>query len=262
MIIFERIALDPSSLKLAAALEVASNRPLPRVTFFQGGMELVKDADAMVDFANKQLHIGIIIPSATQEELLFSAFPECFAGLVICETMGDREAIQIKGVRQYCETAGFLRTFKVTGPSADTRPTSIIAIDAAVVKTTKKISSQCARPLLDRDIVKAVIGFSGMKTVATGHWGCGVFGGDIYCKFLMQLLAASICDVSLVYCLVGTKAKAEESDLKAIYEALIKNNWTAAAVYRAMSEYKGPENSADLYRFLLEKFGLLRIAYS
>ncbi|KAF9431384.1 hypothetical protein BGZ76_000379 [Entomortierella beljakovae] len=29
--------------------------------------------------------------------------------------------------------------------------------------------------------------------IATGNWGCGAFGGHLHLKFLIQLLAASVC---------------------------------------------------------------------
>jgi hypothetical protein len=46
-----------------------------------------------------------------------------------------------------------------------------------------------------RDAVKAHVGFSsvasaqaaGLKHVCTGAWGCGIFNGDRYVKFLVQV---------------------------------------------------------------------------
>ena len=38
------------------------------------------EAEAFVDFANRDLHIHQVIPSATQEEVLFSCCPEAFPG--------------------------------------------------------------------------------------------------------------------------------------------------------------------------------------
>ena len=39
-------------------------------------------SEAFVDFANQDLHIHCVIPSATQEEVLFSCCPEAFVGAV------------------------------------------------------------------------------------------------------------------------------------------------------------------------------------
>jgi poly(ADP-ribose) glycohydrolase len=34
----------------------------------------------------------------------------------------------------------------------------------------------------------------GRMPIATGNWGCGVFGGDIFLKALLQSLAATVAD--------------------------------------------------------------------
>ena len=48
-----------------------------------------------------------------------------------------------------------------------------------------------------REIRKAGVGFSSGKgeAIATGHWGCGAFGGDQEVKCLVQLIAASMAEV-------------------------------------------------------------------
>ena len=37
------------------------------------------------------------------------------------------------------------------------------------------------------------------KTIATGNWGCGAFGGDYELKFIQQLLAATYAGVDKLY---------------------------------------------------------------
>jgi hypothetical protein len=59
-------------------------------------------------------------PCATQEELLFSLYPECSAGILFCETMQPNEAIQIGNVRPYCTSTGFQDTFRVMGQAEAT----------------------------------------------------------------------------------------------------------------------------------------------
>jgi hypothetical protein len=61
----------------------------------------IEDTDAyyQVDFANKYLHIHQIIPSCTQEEVMFSVRPECYLGIIICDVMLDHEAIIISGAK-------------------------------------------------------------------------------------------------------------------------------------------------------------------
>lgn len=49
---------------------------------------------------------------------------------------------------------------------------------------------------MKRELNKSYIAFYEEKeadrsSIATGHWGCGVFGGDYQLKFLLQWMAAS-----------------------------------------------------------------------
>lgn len=47
---------------------------------------------------------------------------------------------------------------------------------------------------MERELCKAWTGFKTVEghIVATGHWGCGVFGGDPNIKCLVQVMAASM----------------------------------------------------------------------
>jgi poly(ADP-ribose) glycohydrolase len=192
----------PSSLEriVAALLRAYGNQPLASVVFSNQGIEVQQQATALVDFANEDLHVGAVWPCATQEEVLFSAFPECFAGILFCETMQDAEAIQIVGVRKFCKCRGFQETFCVDGPEDESSSAAktIIAMDAVAQPDT--LAEQCSGWVRDRDILKAVCGFDGLEesgtVVATGNWGCGAFGGNPHAKFIHQLLAASLTHVS------------------------------------------------------------------
>ena len=44
---------------------------------------------------------GAVWPSATQEEVLFSARPEAMAGIAACATMAEDEAILISGANRH-----------------------------------------------------------------------------------------------------------------------------------------------------------------
>uniref|UniRef100_A0A7S1UV22 poly(ADP-ribose) glycohydrolase n=1 Tax=Grammatophora oceanica TaxID=210454 RepID=A0A7S1UV22_9STRA len=256
VITFHRSILDRTLFSLPKQL--AETKTWTPVSFFHGGVELASDADAIVDFANEDLHIGAVWPSATQEELLFTIYPECFVGILFCETMDVNEAIMISGVREYCKTTGFQGSFRVTAPSYDKKPKIVLAMDASISDPDYGISDQCSGATRDRDISKAIAAFSCVsgKSVATGHWGCGAFGGDVYCKFLVQLIAASLCNVSsVVYCLVGHDSDMIQKDLQAIYDGFCKKQWTPEKVYQAMSGYHGPENSVNMRLFILQTFG-------
>lgn len=74
----------------------------------------------------------------------------------------------------------------------------------------------------------------------------------MYCKFLAQLVAASLCNVSLVYCLVG--GDEVEKDLQAIYDGICKKQWTPERICQAMSEYRGAGNPESMRLFILQTF--------
>ncbi len=43
--------------------------------------------------------------------------------------------------------------------------------------------------------------------VVSGNWGCGVFGGNLQIKILIQWIAASMAEKNMRYCLYGSKSK-------------------------------------------------------
>ena len=59
--------------------------------------------------------------------------------------------------------------------------------------------------MTDRELLKAYVGFNVVEKIdiISGNWGCGAFGGDIQLKFLIQWMAASLCEKTLIYCPFG-----------------------------------------------------------
>jgi|688.fasta_scaffold1040169_1 hypothetical protein len=43
--------------------------------------------------------------------------------------------------------------------------------------------------------------------VVSGNLGCGVFGGNLHIKILIQWIAASMDEKNMRYCLYGSKSK-------------------------------------------------------
>jgi hypothetical protein len=103
------------------------------------------------------------------------------------------------------------------GQFSKRRLSAVVGIDA-INYSSQHISSNCNTtkiqyqpPHIKRELIKAIVGFylpinhRGLgieecdKKIATGNWGCGVFGGDPELKFLIQWLAASIHRKQLVY---------------------------------------------------------------
>lgn len=193
------------------------------VTLSADGVRLSEDriedaqgADAHVDFANKRLHIGRVIPSATQEEVLFSIRPDLFIAMLVVggASMQDDEVVIISGARRFSCYKGYLRTFRYTGPviELESKPPAIVAIDAIVVKG---YNTQFKESHNMRDLSKCWLGFVDARehnagstsvsqwTVSTGLWGCGAFGGDPVLKFIQQFAAAAAAGTTLVFSCYG-----------------------------------------------------------
>jgi poly(ADP-ribose) glycohydrolase len=52
-------------------------------------------------------------------------------------------------------------------------------------------------------MIKADAGFTcfdDIKTIVSGNWGCGAFGGDIYAKLIIQWITATLAHKKLLYC--------------------------------------------------------------
>ncbi|KAI8910063.1 hypothetical protein DFJ77DRAFT_115607 [Powellomyces hirtus] len=227
-IIFERVRIT------SAAIPAWSHLPDKVVTdsihLFENAMEDTGSRNIM-DFANRRIHIHCIIPSATQEEVLFSCCPEAFVSLILYDTLEDDEVAVIRNVRRYVRYSGYLDTFRCEGffreghTAVTTQPHTGIQTQSQSGSLRSAVSADRIETLLvadavtgwhrqprsvDRDLTKAYLVFrlalKGGKenaAVATGHWGCGIFGGDKMHKFAQQVCAATVAGVPLNYALFG-----------------------------------------------------------
>jgi hypothetical protein len=183
-------------------------------------LEDFPEATTHVDFANKSLMIHRIIPSATQEEIMFSVRPECFIALPLFNTLREHEAVIIRNARIYETYRGYADSFTFSNfepsllldhasPSSTieaARKTSggkipcpeVIAIDAHV-NLSGNPRRQFTNEFSIRDLDKTWIGFQGVaesqqeRVIGTGPFGCGAFNGNVFLKFLQQLMAAATC---------------------------------------------------------------------
>eukprot|EP01103_Thecamoeba_quadrilineata_P004893 TRINITY_DN14767_c0_g1_i1.p1 TRINITY_DN14767_c0_g1~~TRINITY_DN14767_c0_g1_i1.p1 ORF type:complete len:414 (-),score=74.51 TRINITY_DN14767_c0_g1_i1:90-1331(-) len=168
------------------------------------------EGSVFTDFANQQLSIGSLIPSATQEEILFSLAPECLPSMFLFERLQSDEVAIIRNVRRIADYQGYLSSFEVTklinppGPSFD-----VVAIDSVYLRHFQEES-------VIRDMNKAYLGFlesarphkqnknndndnEKRVRIITGNWGCGAFRGDQAHKFVQQICAAAAAGVELEY---------------------------------------------------------------
>lgn len=199
-------------------------------------IEQFERGEAHVDFANRQLHIGTIIPSCTQEEIMFTVRPELYASLVVFDTLDDDEAAVISNALTLTTYSGYLSTFTVTGihPDPSGHRCAVIAIDAHINQ-----GGQFDRDMVRRDMAKALTGFRlcrEARAIATGPWGCGVFRGDKTLKFVQQAVAAALCEPRKY--LYYHAADADVARLQALARGMAALRLTCGWVYANLDEYR------------------------
>lgn len=167
----------------------------------------IEDADGFlqVDFANRYLGGGVLSGGNVQEEIRFAIAPELLVGMIVSPVMGPTDAVVLRGTERFALTEGYGGSLRFAGDFADpcTRKTDggadvdLVAIDAIDFRKGEslRLLGQANEPAaILRELAKARAGFTRDPrnlAVATGNWGCGVFGGDPAYKAVIQWLAAS-----------------------------------------------------------------------
>eukprot|EP01117_Protostelium_nocturnum_P013369 TRINITY_DN4982_c0_g1_i1.p1 TRINITY_DN4982_c0_g1~~TRINITY_DN4982_c0_g1_i1.p1 ORF type:complete len:592 (-),score=152.62 TRINITY_DN4982_c0_g1_i1:23-1798(-) len=181
-----------------------STKPLKNVVVDDLGT--IEDSASLghTDFANKSLGGGVLFGGNVQEEILFVIKPECLVGLLFCSEMEEHEAIIITGAEQFSKYTGYGGTFRYNGEFREKEDAprlfdgslarQILAYDALIMSGQKWLNFELGK--IKRELRKAYAAFQTVyrypnTSVATGNWGCGMFGGDKHVKFLLQILAAS-----------------------------------------------------------------------
>lgn len=222
--------------------------------FVHSGPLETPDVPAIVDFANRDLHIGGFIPSATQEEVLFSCRPELFIGMLFCQRMRDDDAIVISGAPAVVEYSGYGNSFRCSGCPESRRvvdlsrfpPQVVIAIDAVM-------EDQFTKTNVLRDTVKAIAGFAppfgelsrkggGVPAISTGKWGCGAFGGDLWLKFIQQLIAAGHTHRALHFSAFGHQE--EVAELGELLAAIKARTPRVCDLWRVLEDFSGTTQEA------------------
>ena len=224
------------------------NLNLCPVNFIQQGSLFDSNTSYCVDFGNKYIGGSILMGGCVQEEILFAINPEAIVAMLFMEEMDENDAIGIFNTIQYSQYKGYGKTFEfngsninnITGFGNNIKRNRIIAIDAdRNDRQLNNVDINNYQRIINRDIYKAFAGFYLTnvdmffeKSIATGNWGCGIYGGNFELKFLEQWLAASFSMVQrLDY---YTFDKAEMQNVIKCYE-FIKNKFvTASNLYRAL----------------------------
>jgi len=119
----------------------------------------------------------------------------------------------------------------------------ISAIDATDFRFVG-IDSQYSLKRMTREVNKAYVGFYDLnvsqdaqqKSIATGNWGCGIFGGNKAFKSIIQILAASEAGRDLTYFTFGDKDFTLR--LKAVCLFLKENKVTVGQLWKYICEYE------------------------
>ncbi|XP_068439889.1 poly(ADP-ribose) glycohydrolase-like isoform X2 [Clinocottus analis] len=200
-----------------------------------------------VDFANKFVGGGVTSSGLVQEEIRFLINPELIVSRLFTEALDHNECLIITGTQQYSKYTGYSQTYQWDGSHQDTTPrdgwqrrcTEIVAIDALQFKT---FLEQFIPEKLNRELNKAYCGFArpeeqsqNLAAVATGNWGCGVFGGDSRLKALLQMLAAAEAGRDVAYFTFGDSQLM--TDVHKMHSFLTQRNIVVGEVYDLLGQY-------------------------
>ncbi|KAI9094957.1 hypothetical protein DFS34DRAFT_231111 [Phlyctochytrium arcticum] len=224
------------------------------------------------DFGNKYLGGGVLGEGCVQEEILFIIYPELLVSRLFTEVLANDEVVLITGAERFSSYTGYSNTFQFAGSFVDTRQqddmgrraTRIIAMDA--INFRGKSDSQYQSDHIVREVSKAYIAFGAAQAeqtamqhsgvahfngVATGHWGCGAFGGDKELKALIQLIAASLVHAehtpnSSFQLRYFTFGDADFSTrFQTVYDALVKANVPTSRLVELICASDQPGDSAQ-----------------
>jgi len=181
---------------------------------------------AVVISANKLVGFG---KSATQEEIYVGVTPESCPAVLFTPTLTDDTVLVISGARSTLHVMGQRRNISWTRlPIPDGQKSysewasgwkggTMLFMDALELDMAIDTSGDLAdlKPHnLERDLRKAFVGFSSLsfRTILTGPWGCGAFGGDPAVKATILWMAASLAGVPTLkilldpsHCEIGEK---------------------------------------------------------
>jgi DNA polymerase III alpha subunit (gram-positive type) len=167
--------------------------------------------------------------------------------------MEPNEAIIISGALQYSKYTGYGWSFKYDGPHAFDleKIPHIVAVDA-----TMNTYIQFREDMIKRDISKLYVALNGIpeskRKYATGHWGCGAFGGDKQLKAIQQIIAASEAQVELTYS--SFKDEKFHNALTLLLNALKTHNPTVGELYNLLLNIiENSDENIPLFDIIIKK---------
>ena len=204
-----------------------------------------------VSFANKDVGFGV---SGTQEEVKMGMSPEACVVMLLAPTLQDNEALLIRGARQVGAFEGIGRDVRFVGPyEPKWCERCILAMDAMELDCTEDegdMTIDLRESVLLRELNKAFCGFNSLGkdqvAIATGHWGCGAFGGNKCIKGVIQLMAASEANKRLVFHDITPKPSTGDFDFIREFLGMVsmfsENGITVGQLFLALKQLKNVEN--------------------
>ena len=215
---------------------------------------------SLVNFANRNFQSGKIMPSATQEEVLFCVRPELYAAMTICQRILENEIIIISNAYKIMEYTGYINSFKFKNLKekifydsdfCQKDKENILCLDA-----TFKDHYSFRSVLQDISKFYSACFFCNKKYnnagISTGSWGCGAFSGDKTHKFLQQLVSAKANHVKLSYSTFGNQNY--YNSLKKLFIYVIQHKPKICDLYKLIIEFKGKKDE-EFHKYLKEKLG-------
>ncbi|CAJ1405869.1 unnamed protein product [Effrenium voratum] len=191
------------------------------------------------DFANSYLGGGVLSGGGTQEECMFTEFPELLASIYLVERMLPHEAVEIEGARRYVDhNMGYSREVAdgFCRPSELGAPITAVALDAVSFRRVGK-HRQYEMEFIQRDIQKCSAALlpdgssaAARRKFVSGLWGCGAFCGDPELKLLIQWISCSLepSVESLVFCPFDQRETLLDAGLLRLLDALTGISATSA----------------------------------
>jgi poly(ADP-ribose) glycohydrolase len=196
---------------------------------------------------------GQIIPSATQEEILFSIRPEMFIAMFICQRIHENEIIIISGANRLFEYEGYSNSFKFKRilENFDNLNENVLALDATMF-------DHYLFNNLIQDISKfyTACNYCNKKYsnpgISTGSWGCGAFGCDKAHKFLQQLICAKVNNVKLSFSTFGNENY--YYSLKKLFNSVIEYTPKVSDLWELIINFKG-NSDEEFHKYLKQQLG-------
>ncbi|KAJ1605211.1 hypothetical protein OJ253_3261 [Cryptosporidium canis] len=190
----------------------SSKSSLQGTKIIRGYMETYNHGGPLVEaiFANKVVGSSTLLNSMHQEEILMSVAPETLIARIFHTNLHSEDALTFRGLMKYSWYTGFGSTFAYVPIKEEQMHSSLIRVYASVdafpqQSSLRQFTEEYSLRELNKLVPVLCVDFYGefeegkRGPFVTGYWGGGVFGGDVIYKFLIQLIAACVCNREMVF---------------------------------------------------------------